>query len=209
MSGMPSTQATQPSFPPRWLVLVGGSGAEGLRQMAELLGLLPPGLPAAVLLVLHRPPDKPSHLPEILGRATKLPVRVPSQGEALAPGVCYVGLPDRHLRVADGPVADMASDHVHRSNNIDLLFECAAKLRGCNVLGVVLAGALRDGAQGLSAIKQAGGAAMIVDADWSWREGMPRAARLAVPDADAVASVAEIAAQIVGIVGSPCSARRA
>lgn len=178
------------------LVVVGASGSEGLRQLAQLLRLLPPDLGAAVLVVLHRPVDRRSALPEILARTSALPVVVPDEGQALRGGVCYLGTPERHLAVAVGGRAHLEADGDFRNRTVDLLFETAARHAAPRVAGVVLAGALADGARGLSAIKRRGGKAMVVDSVWAAGPGMPRAALHAVPDADVVGSVEEIAAAL-------------
>jgi two-component system chemotaxis response regulator CheB len=182
------------------MVVVGASGADGLRQLVALVGALPADLPAAVLVVLHRPADRRSYLPEILARASPLRLVVPKRGEALRAGVCYVADLDHHLTVGTGGTAELAPDHRHRNRTVDLLFKDAAKHARGDVIGVVLAGSLSDGAAGLAAIRRAGGAAMVLDANHGGRGGMPQAARRAAPDALVAHDPGELAAAIVAAV---------
>src|SRR3978361_474271 len=76
-----------------WIIAVGASGADGLGDIKELLGALPPTLAAIVMVVLHRPWDRPTRLQAILGRASRLPVVIAAQGERFEVGTVYIGGP--------------------------------------------------------------------------------------------------------------------
>lgn len=68
-------------------------------------------------------------------------------------------------------------------------------------MGVVLAGALNDGAKGLAAVQRAGGRTLVIDSGWTTRDGMLKAAKLAVPQAqlrDSPEALACAAAEAVG-----------
>ncbi len=144
------------------VVAVGGSGSQGLRDMQELLLALPADLPAAVLLTLHRPVDRPSSLASVLQRTSRLPVRIATQGGLLRPGVCYVGEPSRHLALGAPGQVRLVDDErrFHRNATVDLLFRSVAEHAGRQAIGVVLSGCLADGSRGLAAINQAGGIGM-------------------------------------------------
>ena len=77
------------------------ASAGGVEALTSFVSMLPADFPAAVLVVLHIPPEGPSVLPRILARAGKLPARHPEDGEPLARGVIMVAPPNRHLAVAD------------------------------------------------------------------------------------------------------------
>lgn len=169
--------------------------------MVDLVGALPPRLAAAVLLVLHRPTDRFSHLPEILRRGSRLPVRLPSHGERLQAGVCYLGAPAEHLAIGPDVTADLTSNHRFRNRTVDLLFSTAAEHCGPAVIGVVLAGSLSDGSRGLAAIRHAGGRALVLAPENTTHPGMPAAAIAAVRDAEAFTTPGQIAGRLLEFVG--------
>jgi two-component system chemotaxis response regulator CheB len=74
------------------------------------LSELPPDLEAALLVVLHTADRSGSLLPRILGRAGKLPVFHPRDGDRIQHGRVYIAPPGFHmiverdlLRVLQGP----------------------------------------------------------------------------------------------------------
>jgi chemotaxis response regulator CheB len=122
-------------------------------------------VPAIVMVVLHRPSDKISHLRQILARTCDLPVVIASEAEILKPGVCYLGEPDGHLTLMDKHLAHLipGADHRLRNGTIDALFESLAAHAADRAIGIVLSGALADGARGLAAIEAAGGMGMVLE----------------------------------------------
>src|SRR5262245_47342364 len=71
-----------PAGPPFPVVGVGAS-AGGLESFTEVLKNLPadPGL--AIVYVTHLEPHRKSHLPEVFGNATRMPVREVTEGMAV------------------------------------------------------------------------------------------------------------------------------
>jgi two-component system, chemotaxis family, protein-glutamate methylesterase/glutaminase len=149
---------------PIWFVAIGASGAEGLRNVQELLSCLPSSLSAVVLVVLHRPWGSNSYLGEILGRATKLPVTIAIDGERFEAGNVYIGEPSEHLTLAAKSCIEIVSDpgRDHGNRTVDLLFRSVAAHGKQHAIGVVLAGSLDDGSRGLAAIHGAGGLTMVL-----------------------------------------------
>jgi two-component system chemotaxis response regulator CheB len=178
-----------------------GASAGGVAAVSELLSLLPGDLAAAVLVVVHRDPDRRSHLQNILTRKCQLKVAVPRQGDRLEYGVCFVGTPDQHLTVAPGLHVHLMPGHFYRGHNIDALFNSLARSAANRAIGLVLSGMLKDGTQGLKAIKESGGMAFVQSPKEAAYPDMPENAVRHGGTIDLIAPVAELAKTLVKIAG--------
>lgn len=185
----------------RKVVVMGTSGG-GMEALLRILGDLPSGFPAAVCIVQHIGAN-PSALPTLLGSVCALPVRFPEQGETARPGHVYVAPPDHHL-LLDGErlMLSRGPKENHTRPAVDALFRSAALNAGPRVIGVVLTGALDDGAAGLQAIQECGGITVVQDPDEAQEPGMPRAALRAVR-ADHCQALEGMAALLTRLVHVP------
>ncbi|MGE5156496.1 MAG: chemotaxis protein CheB [Betaproteobacteria bacterium] len=171
--------------------------------MTTLLGSLPPSLPAAVVIVLHRPAAGSGNLRGVLDRTCAMPVIDAGHDHPLVPSRVYLAPPGVHVLVQPGRLLLSRTARVNRVRPaVDPLFRSAARWFGPRTIGVVLSGALDDGAAGLSAIWARGGACLIQHPDDALFAGMPYAARLAVPDAT-VRPVDELGRSILRLVATP------
>jgi two-component system chemotaxis response regulator CheB len=159
------------------------ASAGGLRVLSFLLAALPADTEAAILVVQHVDPRRPSLLATILERATELAVRAARDGDTLEAGVVLVAEPNRHLlvdaarrvRLADGPPVN----HVRPS--ADRLFESLAESHGARAAAVILTGTGRDGAAGAQVLRRAGGHVVVQEPSEAQFSGMPAAAIAAGP----------------------------
>lgn len=160
---------------PKNRVIVIAASAGGLDAVRQLASALPADFPAPVIAVLHTSRDDPGLLAEIIGQSSKLHVSYARSGEIPAAGQLLLAPPDRHLRIdADGRVALDDGPKIHDSRPAaNPLFESAAAFWGADVIGVVLTGEDHDGADGLVAIKAAGGISLVQDPDEAVDPSMP------------------------------------
>jgi two-component system chemotaxis response regulator CheB len=158
-------------------IIVIGASAGGVKAVSTIASQLPTDLPAAVFVVIHTSPYSPSHLPEILARAGPLPAVHPVDGEPITPGRVYVAPSDRHLLLEPGRVRLTRGPRENRFRPaVDPLFRSAALAYGPRVVGVILTGALDDGAAGLWVVKMCGGIAIVQDPEDAHFPWMPRSA---------------------------------
>jgi two-component system CheB/CheR fusion protein len=174
---------------PEDLVVV-GSSAGGIEALSVLVGTLPVGFPAPVVLAQHLDPKRPSNLALILERRASLPIVVVSEHTPLEAGKIYVVPANRHVRIRDGHV-ELEADHGDRPRpSVDLLLSSAASVYGERLIAVILTGSGSDGAAGAVEVKNAGGTVIIQNPQTAHYPSMP----LALPPTgvDHIAELAQI-----------------
>jgi two-component system chemotaxis response regulator CheB len=177
--------------------VVVGASAGGVEALSALVAGLPPGFPAAVLVVLHIPGHTPSQLHHILARAGSLPAIQAVDGAPILSGCIYVATPDRHLMIDGNHLRLTRGPKENRARpSINVLFRSAAYSFGRRVIGIVLSGMLDDGTAGLWTIKDRGGMAMVQTPEEASFPSMPQSA-LADVDVDAVLPIAGMPAALL------------
>jgi two-component system chemotaxis response regulator CheB len=186
----------------RDLVVVGAS-AGGVEALRAMVSGLPADFPAAVVITMHLGAGTHSALARILDRVGPLPATTACHGAAIEPGTVQVAPPDRHLLTEDGTLVltQGPTENGHRPA-VNATFRSAALTRGPRVIGVILSGALDDGAAGLRAIVDRGGLAVVQDPADALYSGMPENA-LAVVETDHVVRAVEIGAVLDKLVRMP------
>lgn len=167
-----------------------GASAGGVEALSKLAAGLSPDVPYAYLMVLHVPAGAPSILARIIDRSGPLPAVAAEDGAALEPGHIYVGVPDRHLLVADSHVllSQGPTENGHRPA-INALFRSVAVTFGPRAIGVLLSGVLDDGVLGMGAIRSRGGVTIGQSPEDAMFPAMPtNAAEAGVLDRQAAAA---------------------
>jgi two-component system, chemotaxis family, protein-glutamate methylesterase/glutaminase len=185
----------------RYGVVALAASAGGIAALSRVLGELPVGFPVPVVVVQHLDPRHETVIADVLGRRTKLRVKLAEMEETIRPGVIYVAPPDRHLLVdSAGKLTLTSSELVHFVRpSADLLFESVAGAYGLRAVACVLTGTGRDGAMGVSAVKSRGGTVIVQDPASAEFAGMPEAAVAGCP-VDFVLPLEEIGSVIRGLV---------
>jgi two-component system chemotaxis response regulator CheB len=165
-------------------IFVIGASAGGVTALESLCADLPADFPAPMLIVMHVAPQG-NDLLERLSQCSRLPVAHATDGQMAVPGHILIAAPGRHLTVTNE--SGQARVKLVDSGNplvlppaIDPLFHSAAEAFRAQTVGVVLSGFLDDGAQGLRAIKIAGGTAIVQDPLDAMHADMPNHAIRAV-----------------------------
>ena len=155
-----------------------GASIGGVAALGAILPALPAGFRPAMAIVLHLPAEHDSLLAELFSGPCRLPVVEALDKMPIEPGHVYFAPPGYHLLIEqDEHFALSVDDPVNFSRpSIDVLFESAAVAIGPAVLGVVLTGSNADGADGLAAIRRAGGLAWVQLPETAQAAPMPLAA---------------------------------
>lgn len=170
-------QATMSHSRSKPSVIVGvGASAGGIQAFQKFLKGVPSDTDAAIVLVMHLDPHRPSGLARALRPSTPLPIVEAGNGVRIEAGKIYVIVADSTLTVHDGKLhseSPRASGSPRQT--IDTFLQALARDAGERAVGVVLSGTASDGAAGLKAIQEAGGQTFAQDGSAEF-SGMPDAA---------------------------------
>lgn len=158
-------------------VIAIGASAGGVEALHDLVRAFPPDFPAALLIVVHVPPNSKSALPQMLSRWSPLPAIHPTSNDRVEPGKIYVAPPDFQLLLHGDRLllTRGARENGHRPS-IDPLFRSVARWRGSRSVAVLLSGSLDDGTAGMVSIQAAGGTCIAQDPGEALFAGMPQSA---------------------------------
>lgn len=187
---------------PPFLVAAVGASAGGLEAFSSLLREIPREAPLAVVLVQHMGRTHPSLLPEILARRTTMHVAQATDGAQVEAGHVYVIPPDKHMTVIDGHLRICPRPEGPWSLQVNALFRSVAEYYRDKAVGVILSGALSDGAAGFVAIRAVGGITIAQLPEEAQTESMPRAA-IATGDVDLVLPVQKISEELLRLAALP------
>lgn len=198
---MSTVVSSRVDHPPAFEVAAVAASAGGVVGVGRLLADLAADFPLPVVIVQHLDPRHETMIADVLGRRSRLRVKLAEHGERLCVGTAYVAPPDHHLLVdAEGLLTLSHSELVHFVRpSADLLFESVAGAYGDRTIACLLTGTGRDGATGVTAVHARGGTVIVEDPETAEFSGMPRAA-IATGAVDYVLPLAEIAGVMSDLV---------
>jgi two-component system CheB/CheR fusion protein len=189
----PQHDVSPAKVPARFPTVGVGASAGGIEAFTALLRAIPDDPGFSIVFVLHQNPRRAGALVPILARATTMPVALAAAGEKLAVNRLYVAPADSEVTIVDG-VIHLSPIRAQEGSPIDVLFSSLASDCGSRAIGVILSGALSDGALGAQTIASAGGIVFAQDESATF-DSMPRSA--GTPDF--VLPPGEIARELVRI----------
>jgi two-component system, chemotaxis family, protein-glutamate methylesterase/glutaminase len=164
-------------------VIALGISTGGPNALQYMLSQIPADFPASFVIVQHMPEGFTEMFARRLDECCALTVQEARSGDLLIAGRVLICPGNRHIIVRRMPRGDMVvlSDsppvNGHRPS-ANVLFHAVAKEFGAAGVGVIMTGMGDDGAEGLGAIKNAGGVTIAQSEDTCVVSGMPRAAIL-------------------------------
>lgn len=159
------------------IVMIGVStgGPMALKRLfAEL-----PQLDAAFVVVLHIPPGMDYKIARGLDTVAAMPVDLAEDGEYLRKGHIYLAPGGFHLKLEGN--SRIILEEGARVNFVqpsaDVAMQSLLKpLNRGRIIGVILTGMGKDGAEGIRHVKEIGGVTIVQDQESSAIYGMPKAA---------------------------------
>ena len=150
-----------------------GASAGGLEALEKFFSRLPDNPDLALVIVQHLDPDRPSIMPELLSKVTRMPVEHVRDWTRTEVNHVYLIPPNTTLTL-DGNVLRLATPIAPRRHPIDSFFCSLAEAQGDQAIGIILSGGGSDGAQGIKAIHEHGGMSMAQEP--AVHNSMPRSA---------------------------------
>jgi two-component system, chemotaxis family, protein-glutamate methylesterase/glutaminase len=173
-------------------VLAIGASTGGPKAVKSIVGTLPRNFPGAVFIVQHIASGFARGFAQWLDSESSISVRLARDGDGYEPGVALVAPNDCHMIVEKGRVTLVDFPPVNCCRpSIDVFFESLARERGAESVGVLLTGMGKDGALGLSLMRERGGVTIVQDEESCIVFGMPKAA-IALRAADDVLPLGKI-----------------
>jgi two-component system CheB/CheR fusion protein len=179
------------------LPLVGiGASAGGLEPLMDLFANLPAHTGMAFVVVPHLARDQKSHLAEIIGRKTAMPVVEIVNHTRPEANHVYILPPKSFVTMEDSGLELQPRLEEHRPPMpIDRFFRSLAAHQRTRAIGVILSGTDSDGALGLKTIKGEGGIAIVQNPETARFPGMPRSS-IAADHVDLIIDPPEIGIQL-------------
>ena len=158
-----------------------GVSTGGPQALQYVFSQLPSDFPGTIVVVQHMPEGFTEMFARRLDESCSIRVKEAQSGDVLLAGRALICPGSRHLKVKRLPLGDVAvlSDEArvngHRPS-ADVLFRSLADEFGPKGIAVLMTGMGDDGAQGMGAVKAAGGMTIAQSEESCVVYGMPKAA---------------------------------
>ncbi|SFE38635.1 protein-glutamate methylesterase/protein-glutamine glutaminase [Alteribacillus iranensis] len=178
-------------------VLAIGTSTGGPKALQHIIPRIDDRLQAPIFVAQHMPPNFTYSLAERLNKESRIFVKEAVDGELAIKGTAYIAPGGKQMEVQSVgdelyiKVSSPKKHHVH-SPSVDLLLSSLADITGYVMVGLILTGMGRDGADGLRQLKENKDSIAVIESENSAIVyGMPKAAKEKV-DIDYIYSLEEI-----------------
>jgi two-component system, chemotaxis family, protein-glutamate methylesterase/glutaminase len=173
-------------------VVIGGS-AGSFQVITQILATLPKNYKYPVFMCLHRLKHIRSGFDEALSLKSNLPIVEPNDKEHIKPGHIYLAPANYHMYVELGNTIALSTEESvnHSRPAIDLTFTTAAYTYREQLVGILLSGANKDGAEGIRKVHEFGGLTIVQDPEECQVKTMTSAA-LKLTSVDHIMSTSQI-----------------
>ncbi len=183
------------------IVIIGIStgGPKTLKPFFEGL----PILNGSIILVQHMPKYINGSMRKTFDGLTEMEVRIACHGEDLKPGIVYIAPSEIHMTLLNNKTIQLIDSPkvCHVRPAVDITMKSVKQTNRDNIIGIIMTGMGRDGAEGISHIKSIGGSTYAQDEKTSVIWGMPKAA-VGTGQIDHVLSPDGIRNKLISLLGS-------
>ena len=197
-----TAQSRTPTLPvSRCSAVIIGISTGGPNALAAVIPLLPPDLPAPVLLVQHMPPVFTQALAESLQRKSRIKIIEAGHGEKIRAGTVYIAPGGRQMKIKnEGELGSIEINddppENHCRPSVDYLFRSAAAFYKNKAMGIIMTGMGNDGSLGIRLMKREGALTIAQDQQSCVVFGMPAEA-IRTGSVDLVLPLDRIAREII------------
>ncbi len=145
-------------------VVIGGS-AGSFQVITKILAEINPNFELPIFMALHRLKHVRHGFIEALSIKSNKTIIEPEDKETIKRGMVYLAPANYHMNIELGNKISLSTEEMVNNSRpaIDLTFETASYVYKNKIIGIMLSGANRDGAQGMRKLKERGGFAIIQD----------------------------------------------
>ena len=145
-------------------IIIGGS-AGSFQTVTSILKSLPKTFNMPVFLCLHRLKHVRTGFVEALSIKSALKIIEPNDKEFIRQRMAYLAPANYHMYFELGNYISLSTEPAlnHSRPSIDISFSSAAYSYKSKLIGILLSGANRDGAEGMAEIKRNGGLTIVQD----------------------------------------------
>ena len=131
-------------------------------------------------------------------------VKIACHGETIKPGVVYFAPSEIHLELVNNQEIQLVNSPkvCYVRPSVDVTMKSVKKTLEDNIIGIIMTGMGKDGADGISHIKSVGGTTFAQDEKTSVIWGMPKAA-IGTGHVDYTLSMEGIRNKLISRLGSP------
>ena len=180
-----------------------GASTGGTDAIKEVLTAFPPSI-SGIVIVQHMPANFTTSFAKRLDELCQIHVKEAADGDSIVPGIALLAPGNYHMvmrrsgaryyvNIKGGPLV------CHQRPAVDVLFNSVAAYGGSNVIGALLTGMGRDGAQGMLKMKEAGAKTIAQDEKSCVVFGMPKEA-IDLGAADHVVPLRSVADTIMSLL---------
>jgi two-component system, chemotaxis family, protein-glutamate methylesterase/glutaminase len=173
-------------------VVIGGS-AGSFQGVVKILAQLPKGFPLPIIMCLHRLKHVRNGFVEALSIKSIVQVTEPNDKENIKKGSVYLAPANYHMSIELGNYFALSTEEMINNSrpSIDITLATSAFVYKEKLVGILLSGANRDGAQGMKAIHDKAGLTIVQEPTECMIDTMPKAA-LAATKIDHVLRIDQI-----------------